>query len=88
MRHTVVFTKKYLLKLWPWYISGILAVLLTNWLRVRTPEVQAGSDNATRVVRGGAWDGNARHARAADRHRFVPNNRLSDLGFRCVFSVG
>ena len=54
---------------------------------LRPPEVRAGNDNATRVVRGGAWDGNARHARAADRHRFVPNNRLSDLGFRCVFSV-
>ena len=56
-------------------------------LRVRLPEVRAGNDNATRVVRGGAWDGNARHARAADRHRFVPNNRFSDLGFRCVFPV-
>ncbi len=57
MRHTVVFTKKYLLKLWPWYISGILAVLLTNWLSVRIPvELAAGLD-ALRAGgdRAGVW---------------------------------
>ncbi|MGA3025730.1 MAG: SUMF1/EgtB/PvdO family nonheme iron enzyme [Bryobacteraceae bacterium] len=37
-----------------------------------------------RVLRGGAWGGNARFLRVSDRSRNVPEGRYVDLGFRCV----
>ncbi|MDA1051677.1 MAG: SUMF1/EgtB/PvdO family nonheme iron enzyme [Planctomycetota bacterium] len=39
-----------------------------------------------RVLRGGAWYGNAGDCRAADRHGFVPGNRDSSVGFRVLCS--
>jgi formylglycine-generating enzyme required for sulfatase activity len=39
---------------------------------------------AARVVRGGSWDGDARHCRSACRRRGAPGNRYSALGFRCA----
>jgi len=39
-----------------------------------------------RVHRGGGWDGDARHARSADRSRLDPGYRYYDLGFRPALS--
>jgi len=39
---------------------------------------------ASRVVRGGAWSGDARILRAAYRSAFVPGNRIDFLGLRCA----
>jgi len=40
-----------------------------------------------RVHRGGGWDGDARHARSADRSRLDPGYRYYDLGFRPALSL-
>jgi hypothetical protein len=36
------------------------------------------------VVRGGAWNNNARNVRAACRNRSAPDDRNDNLGFRCA----
>jgi formylglycine-generating enzyme required for sulfatase activity len=40
--------------------------------------------SADRVVRGGSWDFNARHVRAASRNWGGPGYRVSFVGFRCA----
>jgi hypothetical protein len=39
--------------------------------------------SAGRVIRGGAWNSNARNVRAAYRNGNDPGNRNDNLGFRC-----
>ncbi len=39
---------------------------------------------ATRVVRGGSWDGEARRVRSAFRYGFAPSIRTVNFGFRCA----
>jgi len=41
-----------------------------------------------RVLRGGGWGNNLRRIRAASRNGYEPDDRISDLGFRCVVSPG
>jgi formylglycine-generating enzyme required for sulfatase activity len=42
-------------------------------------------DSSARVSRGGSWSsGNPSFLRAANRIRFVPSFRDSNLGFRCA----
>jgi len=41
-------------------------------------------DCSLRVLRGGSWYSDARYARVSHRNRFLPDNRDSDIGFRCV----
>lgn len=40
-----------------------------------------------RVLRGGSWDFFARNCRSADRDRYDPSGRLSNVGFRLVRSL-
>lgn len=40
-----------------------------------------------RVIRDGGWNGSAWLCRPANRDRFMPGNRLDNLGFRLVFAV-
>ena len=40
-----------------------------------------------RVLRGGAWNDDARYLRVASRSSFIPDSRLNFLGFRCVSGV-
>lgn len=39
---------------------------------------------ANRVIRGGAWNNEARNVRAAYRNHNDPANRNDNLGFRCA----
>ncbi len=41
---------------------------------------------ASRVLRGGGWDFNARYCRSADRAGFEPGYRHDDLGFRVALA--
>jgi formylglycine-generating enzyme required for sulfatase activity len=43
-----------------------------------------GVENATRVIRGGAWIGFPGVARASYRYWFIPSLRVANIGFRCV----
>lgn len=55
---------------------------------VRLPKAETyAQSRALRVVRGGAWDTNARMARVCGRGRREPDHRRPGLGFRGVFSV-
>jgi hypothetical protein len=49
-----------------------------------------GSLKATRVLRGGSWNNNARNLRAAQRNHNPPDNRNNNIGFRlcCVSHIG
>lgn len=49
-----------------------------------TTDPIASTPSGYRVIRGGSWIGNARHARLAYRHRARPENRVFDIGFRVV----
>jgi formylglycine-generating enzyme required for sulfatase activity len=42
------------------------------------------SDEETRLLRGGSWDGNPRGCRSADRGHNQPDNASSHVGFRVV----
>jgi formylglycine-generating enzyme required for sulfatase activity len=42
--------------------------------------------DAARFVRGGGWDDDARHVRAANRFWVDPGDHLDILGFRCASS--
>ena len=42
---------------------------------------------ASRVIRGGSWNNDAQHCRAALRFNFAPDVRAYDLGFRLARSV-
>jgi formylglycine-generating enzyme required for sulfatase activity len=48
-------------------------------------------DQATReqprVVRGGSWNNNHENARAGFRNRNNPDNRNTNIGFRCVLAA-
>lgn len=44
------------------------------------------STNSARVLRGGSWNDTNFNVRAANRHRFTPDNRYNNFGFRCVSS--
>jgi formylglycine-generating enzyme required for sulfatase activity len=46
------------------------------------------SSAAVRVIRGGSWFDRARLVRSASRHRFGPQDRYDDLGFRCARGPG
>jgi formylglycine-generating enzyme required for sulfatase activity len=46
------------------------------------------SGSKSRVLRGGSWTYNCRHARSANRLRFSPDYRSDSIGFRVVLSVG
>jgi formylglycine-generating enzyme required for sulfatase activity len=43
-----------------------------------------GANQATRVIRGGAWIGYPGVARASYRYWFIPTLRVANIGFRCV----
>jgi len=45
------------------------------------------NNSASRVLRGGAWHFGAGFCRTASRFCFEPSLRLSDVGFRLVFSI-
>ncbi|HHW76674.1 MAG TPA: SUMF1/EgtB/PvdO family nonheme iron enzyme [Xanthomonadaceae bacterium] len=50
---------------------------------MRGPALPAGFPvTAHRVVRGGAWNNNQTHARAACRNDNAPDNRDNNIGFR------
>ena len=42
---------------------------------------------ADRVIRGGSWLSEPDNARSANRVRYLPTDRLNDVGFRCVQDV-
>jgi hypothetical protein len=42
------------------------------------------SDHGKKVLRGGAWNNNARNVRAAYRNANDPDNRNNNVGFRCA----
>ncbi len=42
------------------------------------------SDHGKKVLRGGAWNSNARNVRAAYRNENDPDNRNNNAGFRCA----
>jgi formylglycine-generating enzyme required for sulfatase activity len=70
--------------------QGVLDLAGNTWEwclnKFDTPsDVTAGGD-ARRVVRGGSWSSNRRHARCASRYHYVPGFRNYYLGFR-VFCV-
>ena len=44
-------------------------------------------ENASRVVRGGSWDGDPWYCRSACRHYNTPGRRTDDVGFRVVCSA-
>ena len=44
--------------------------------------VRAGK-SASRALRGGSWNNNARNARAANRNENDRGNRNNNIGFRC-----
>ena len=44
-------------------------------------------DDVRRVLRGGSWLNNGFGVRSANRHRYTPDYRLNDIGFRCVSSL-
>ena len=44
-------------------------------------------ENASRVVRGGSWDGDPWYCRSACRHYNTPGSRTDDVGFRVVCSA-
>jgi hypothetical protein len=46
------------------------------------PRGGRGHQGTNRVIRGGAWNSNARNVRAAYRNPNHPSNRWNDLGFR------
>ena len=41
-----------------------------------------GTESANRVLRGGSWNGTARHSRVANRSQASPGRRTHDLGVR------
>ncbi|UKO97542.1 SUMF1/EgtB/PvdO family nonheme iron enzyme [Nostoc sp. UHCC 0870] len=43
-----------------------------------------GSDNNTKLLRGGSWNNNARNCRSANRNRNARANRNNNVGFRVV----
>ncbi len=45
-----------------------------------------GQKGANRVIRGGAWNNNARNVRAAYRNYRHPSNRNDNLGFRLALA--
>ena len=45
------------------------------------------SKGSRRVIRGGSWSITAGYCRVADRNRYEPSDRYSDLGFRLVLSL-
>jgi formylglycine-generating enzyme required for sulfatase activity len=45
------------------------------------------SEGLARVLRGGSYDYNWKHARTADRRLNGPANSMNDYGFRCVLSA-
>lgn len=45
---------------------------------------QGAPSGAFRVIRGGSWDGSARHCRPSDRGITTPGNRYDNLGLRLV----
>ncbi len=60
---------------WDWY-AAYPAGAVTNY---------AGPGSGTqRVVRGGAWDRDARDCRACNRESLSPDTRLNSVGFRLV----
>jgi formylglycine-generating enzyme required for sulfatase activity len=59
------------------------AAASANGLRVAVSENPSGPESGSyRVVRGGSWDLDAGSCRSAQRDRYEPSNRISDLGFR------
>jgi uncharacterized protein (TIGR02996 family) len=46
-----------------------------------------GSDNSSRVLRGGSWGNGPQHCRAAYRHWSAPTFRSHDFGFRVCFCL-
>ncbi len=45
------------------------------------------NDGALRVLRGGSWRSNTLNCRSADRVRYSPDRRVSDLGFRLALDL-
>lgn len=43
--------------------------------------------NDPRVLRGGSWYNKPRYCRAANRNRYIPNNRVNDIGFRVAMTL-
>ncbi len=63
-----------------WYNLGYYAI--------SPAENPAGPESGlARVVRGGSWKYNAKHARLTDRRNDGPSSTKPDYGFRCVFPV-
>ena len=46
------------------------------------------SEGATRVLRGGSWEYDWKHLRAANRRHNGPSVSMHDYGFRCVIDYG
>ena len=62
---------------WDWYASDYYSNILQD--NPKGPDGGSG-----RVDRGGGWDGNARHARVAERGSGIPSFSGSGLGFRLL----
>ena len=61
---------------WDWYKSDYSTIGQTD------PNGPNGGEN--RVVRGGSWSYNDNLARVADRYGLNPDNRINNVGFRCL----
>ena len=67
---------------WEWCLDGMRKYTKDRQVDPVGP-MEAGAD---RVFRGGSWNYDARHVRAAHRDADQPGSRYYDLGFRCLSS--
>jgi formylglycine-generating enzyme required for sulfatase activity len=69
-------------------LGNVLEWCADGWRRYElksvTDPVGPIKPGAERVLRGGAWDFDARYVRSASRHAFDPGYRYEGIGFRCA----